>query len=409
MRLDMNEILLPVEKAGLRFRNPFIVASGPASKDVSQLVEAERTGWGGASIKLAFDPEPYINPPPRYRWLREANLHIFSLETRLDFEDGLRLIEEGRKRTRELIIFANIAYVGEEGLEGWARMARSFEQAGAHIIELNLCCPNMSFNLEMVHGREDGGPSSGATVGVDKEMVSLITGAVKESVRIPVFAKLTPEGGKIGEVARSAVEAGAEGVCGTASRLVVPPIDINEPCQGPYRLTRGTSLACVSGPWVKPLALRDVLEMRRSVGAEPVVVGTGGIFKFQDAVEMFMVGADLVGICTAVMLHGFELLQKIAGGVKEYLRERGKGSLSEIRDEALHHIKPVTELMPVEGYAKVVKERCTGCGLCGRIAHCCAIEMRDGKAFVHREKCLGCSTCLDICPKNAIKLVRIRR
>lgn len=58
------DILMPQELAGLQFSNPFIVASGPASKNVDQIVAAEKAGWGGVSIKLTIDPYPYINPPP---------------------------------------------------------------------------------------------------------------------------------------------------------------------------------------------------------------------------------------------------------------------------------------------------------------------------------------------------------
>ena len=403
------EPLISLEKAGLSFRNPFIIASGPASKTVEQLEEAERAGWGGVSIKLTFDPEPYINPLPRYRWLSRPGIHIFSLEARLNIEQGLRLVEEGRRRTRELIIFANITYVGEKGVEGWAEMAKRFEEAGAHAIELNFCCPNMSFNLDMIGEAETERPSTGASLGLNERAVFLITREVKRSVKIPVFAKLTPEGGNIGEIAKIAVDAGADGVCGTANRLGVPPIDIYHPQRNVYRLVEGNSLGCMSGPWIKPLALRDVLQMRNAVGPEPVVVGTGGVEAFQDAIEMAMVGADLIGICTAVMLKGYGILSEMVKGVKRYLQERGKTSFLQIRDEALPHFKPVTELKLIPGYARVMEERCVGCGRCETIAHCYAIEMRDGKAVVDREKCLGCSTCVDICPRNAVEMVMYGR
>ena len=55
------ELLIPVEAAGIKFRNPFIVGSGPATKNTEQLIHAEKAGWGGVSIKLTMDPEPYIN------------------------------------------------------------------------------------------------------------------------------------------------------------------------------------------------------------------------------------------------------------------------------------------------------------------------------------------------------------
>ncbi|HIE50490.1 MAG TPA: hypothetical protein EYP85_01915 [Armatimonadetes bacterium] len=407
MKRDAEDLLMPVEKAGLLFRNPFIIASGPASKTVEQIQQAEQAGWGGLSIKLTFDPEPYINPAPRYRWLAEEGIHIFSLETRLNLQQGLRLVEAGRKGTKEIVILANITYVGEKGLSGWAEMAKQFEEAGAHAIELNFCCPNMSFNLDAIGETQRSTPSTGASLGVSEPVVFAITKAVKESVHLPVFAKLTPEGGNIGEVAQSAIDAGADGVCTTANRLGVPALNIYHPQRSIYRLQEGTSLGCISGPWLKPLALKDVLQMRKTIGPDPVIIGTGGVHTFREAVEMALVGADLIGVCTAVMLKGFGVLSEMVKGIKKYLRETGRNSFSEIRDGALPYFKPVTELILIPGQAEVREEKCVGCGRCVVIAHCEALEMAGEKAVVRKEKCLGCSTCVDVCPKGAIAMVSL--
>ncbi|MGQ9631532.1 MAG: 4Fe-4S binding protein [bacterium] len=403
--MSNEDILLPVERAGLMFRNPFIVASGPASKNIDQIVRAEGSGWGGISIKLTFDPEPYISRNPRYLWLRDRGIHIFTLETRLKLDEGLRLVEEGRRRTQEIVIFANITYSGEGGPWGWVNMARKFESAGAHAIELNFCCPNMSFNLDAMGGGDGSRPSSGASLGSNPEVVRSIAGAVKGGVGIPVFAKLTPEAGNIGDVARAAISAGADGVCGTGNRLGVPPIDIYHPERTAYRLQGGTSLGCISGPWLKPLALRDVLQMRRALGPEPTIVGTGGVRNFRDAVEMAMVGADLIGICTEVMLRGFDILHRIVRDTKKYLSEVGKDSFAEIRDLAIPGFKTAEELIVLPGRARVIGELCNGCGACARIAHCRAIELINEKAVVDAERCIACSTCVDICPRDAIEMV----
>ena len=400
-----NDVLIPVEKAGLSFRNPFIIASGPASKTISQIQKAERSGWGGVSIKLTIEPEPYINRNPRYSWLDESGIHIFTLESRLNLQQGLRLVAAGRQKTKELILFANITYTGEKGLQGWADMAKKFEDAGAHAIEINFCCPNMSFNLDAIGKTKAGRPATGASLGSNPEVEAAITKAIKECVHVPVFAKLTPEAGNIGEVALAAVDAGADGVCGTANRLGVPPIDIYHPEKSLYRLQEGTSLGCISGPWLKPLALRDVLQMRQAIGEEATIIGTGGVQNFEDAVEMALVGADLIGICTAVMTKGFDILPALVKDVKKYLRETGRDSFSEIRDRALPYFMSAAELTLIPGYALVMDEKCVGCKLCAKIGHCCAIEIIEKKAVIKREECLGCSTCVDVCPKNAIEMV----
>jgi len=401
------DILMPIEVAGVEFRNPFHIASGPASKLPEQLVKAQECGWAGASIKLAFDPAPYINLKPRYGWFKDLGYLSFSAETRLNIEEGLRLIEEGRRKTKDFILLANITYSGDKGLEGWANMAKRFEAAGAHIIELNMCCPNMSFNLAVSGEIVEGEPLSGASLGMDEKAVSTIIKEVKKAVSIPVFVKLTPEGGRIAQVAKASFEAGADAVVSVANRLGVPPINIRDPKKSVYNLQKEPSMSCFSGPWIKPLALRDVYEIRKLVGPEYVIVGTGGITTFEDAVEMSMVGADLIGICTAVMVNGFGFLEELMKKLKIYLNEMGYNSLRDVRDILVESIAPSSELTIYEGIAVVDRDRCNGCGRCLNVGHCMAIELIEKKAHIDVDKCLGCGICTFLCPRDAISMVRV--
>jgi len=273
---------LAVHICDMKFRNPFIVASGPTVKWKEQLVLAEESGWAGASLKLAFEPEPYISLPPRYRWFGKEKYHAFTAEKRLTFEQCLKLLEDGRKATRNLVLFANITYVGDKpGVTGWEDMARKAESAGAHAIELNMCCPNMSFNVAL--SEEARTEQTGASMGQNAAVVSMIVEAVKQAVKIPVFVKITPEGGRLADVAKACYDKGADCVCSVANRLAIADFDIEQVNQGPYRLQDEPTLACFSGPWIKPLALRDVFEIRRKAGPQPFIMGTGGIAGPQDA------------------------------------------------------------------------------------------------------------------------------
>jgi len=201
----------PVTIGNVRFRNPFYISSGPTTRNIRQLMKAEECGWAGASIKLVIDPAPYINREPRYGWFAQQGIFSFTAEKRLTPDQGLRLVEEGRKKTSELVILANITYAGDKGVEeGWGALAKRFEDAGAHVIELNMCCPNMSFNVEVSGRPHEGGPKTGASLGQDAEAVGHITRVVREMVDIPVFVKLTPEGGKIAQVAYTIEPEGCE-------------------------------------------------------------------------------------------------------------------------------------------------------------------------------------------------------
>ena len=125
------ELYLPVEVGGVRFKNPFYVASGPTTKSVKQLKRIEETGWAAASIKLTIDPAPYINRVPRYAIFNDRNALCFTAEKRLKFQEGLKLIDDAKKVLKELILFANITYAGDKGVDGWVNMARKFEEVGA--------------------------------------------------------------------------------------------------------------------------------------------------------------------------------------------------------------------------------------------------------------------------------------
>jgi len=356
------------EVAGLTFRNPFVVASGPATKHITQLVEAERCGWGGASLKLALEPQPYINLEPRYRWWKQEQYLAFSAEKRLTLEEGLRLTEQARSQTKELIILANIAYTGEKGMDGWIDLARRFVEAGAHAVELNMCCPNMSFNLK-VSGEKERTAQSGASLGQNARIVGMATRIIADAVDVPVFVKLTPEGGRIAEVAQACFENAASVVGTTANRLAIPEFDIHNPSGGPFPFQLEPSVACFSGGWVKPLALRDIFEIRKRVGPNGCILGTGGVSNYADAVQMMMCGADMIGICTEVMLHGFGILSEVLANIEKFMAQHGYQSYRDFRDLAVEAIAPADKLTLEEVYAQVDPAWCDGCGRCMRIGH----------------------------------------
>jgi dihydroorotate dehydrogenase/NAD-dependent dihydropyrimidine dehydrogenase PreA subunit len=396
---------LPVKIGNVELRNPFIVASGPTAKRIDQLELAEKCGWGAASIKQTFNPVPYINYQPRYRWLKKEKLHTFTAEYRLDMESGLRLVEAARKKIKKMVIIANYSYVKGD-VEGWQDAARRFESAGAQILELNFCCPNMSFNVDISErANKENRPSSGASMGQDEDSVRLVLEKTREVTSIPLIAKITPEGGRIAEVSRVAYESGAAAVCSVANRLGIPPIDIRDYKKPIYNLQGENTMGCLSGPWIKPLALRDVFEIRKLVGPGPHINGTGGVASMEDAVEMMMCGADSIGLCTQTMIAGFGFLEKWMKSLKEYMKEMDFQTVRDIRDLLIQEIKSAADLTVWAGYAQVDPEKCSSCGLCVEIGHCNAILLTDESATIDSQLCQGCSTCIDICPKKAITMV----
>ena len=342
---------MPVEVAGVRFRNPFFVSSGPTTFMLQQLIKAAESGFAGASCKLSFDPPPYINRKPRYGWDKDQHLLYFSAEKRLDLDEALRLIEAARKQIDNFVLFSNFTY-SDPGLEGWVNMARKFEEAGAHINELNMCCPNMSFNVELARDEGVETHSTGASLGQQEKAIVAIIQAIKEETTIPICVKITPEGGRQHIVARACIDAGADMVCGVANRLALPAIRIDEPGKSTINLQEEQSMYCMNSYWIKPLALRDVYMMRKTLGPEPAILGTGGITTWRDGVEMMMSGADLVGICSATIIYGLGFFPEFFRGFRQYVEANKYDSPLDMRDKVFHAVTSAPELTIYEGYTR---------------------------------------------------------
>jgi len=353
---------IPVTVAGVKFRNPFYVSSGPTTMTIEQLEKIDECGWGGASLKLTIDPEPYINRRPRYGYYPDKNFLVFTAEKRLLLKELLKLIEKGRKRAPNLVLFSNITYSGDKGIDGWVKMAKRCERAGAHINELNMCCPNMSFNVELT-GDDKGGPKTGASLGQNTDAVSAIVKAIKQETNIPLFVKLTAEGAQQSRVAKAVLAAGADAVGGNANRLGVPPVNLDAPTKSMYFLQEEIGMACMNGPWLKPLALRDVYQMRKIVGKKANLTATGGVTVWQDAVEMMMCGADLVGICANTVVSGFGFMPEFIHGFKQYMKEKGYKKPRDMRDILVPAITSAPDLTIYPGNAQIkepnLKAPCT--------------------------------------------------
>ena len=354
MKKAIRDPRLAVTIAGVTFRNPFFLSSGPTTASADQLERASQLGWSGASIKLAFDPPPYINREPRYQYYDPLAYLSFTAEKRLDLEQAIALVRESLTRVdQDFVIMANYSYTGEKGVEGWVHMAREFEAAGSHILELNMGCPNMSFNVALTGEAHEDGPVSGASLGMVPHLVHEIVNATVAAVSIPCFVKLSPEGAKLGESAKAAYDAGAVAVGSNANRLAIPPIDIWNPKQAIYHLQKEVSLSCMSGPWAKPLALRDVYEIRKRNGPKVRTTATGGVETWQDAVEMAFLGADLVGICTGVLVHGYDMVVPLVEGVVRYLDRMGYPDWESLRDLLVEEITSADRLTLYPGHAAI--------------------------------------------------------
>lgn len=354
MEQIISELNIPVTLGGVLLKNPFYVASGPTTKSVRQLKRIEETGWAAASIKLSIDPAPYINRRPRYSLFDDRNALAFTAEKRLTFEQGLKLIRDAKQVLTDLKLMANITYAGDAGVEGWVNMAVRFEEAGADFIELNMCCPNMSYNLETTGGKNTApARQTGASMGQNADVSSGIVSAIKRAVKIPVIAKLTPEGGHIAQVAEALFAAGADAVGGTGNRLGIPKIDLEYPASATFPLQKEISMGCYSSGWLKPLAQRDIYEIRKTCGNERVITATGGVANWKDAVEMILCGGSLIGICSETLISGYDIVRPMIRGLKDYMDQHGYETLDQMRSKIVSEVKSASDVTLYDGFARI--------------------------------------------------------
>ena len=174
---------------------------------------------------------------------------------------------------------------------------------------------------------------------------------------MPLFVKLTPEGGRIASVARACFEAGATAVGGTANRLAIHHVDLDNPTRSPISLQDEISMQCMCSTWVHPLGLRDVYEIRKLNGPHVTITGVGGVRDWKSAAEMFLCGANLVGICAETLISGFNFLPQLVIELKEWLAKHEYVSTEALTNTIPPSIKTAPEVTLYAGHARVLDSK----------------------------------------------------
>ena len=195
---------------------------------------------------------------------------------------------------------------------GFARLAAEADESGADFLELNLSCPNVMDEF-------------GVPLAASEKTVAEIIEAVKVETKLPVIAKLSPNVTSFTRIAAAAAEAGADALC--MINTLGPGMEIDIEAARPVLFNVSGGL---SGPCIKPVALRLVYETRKA-GVGIPVIGMGGITSGEDAVQMLMAGADLVGVGTAVYYRGAEVFGKINEEIRSFLKRKDLHSIKDIK------------------------------------------------------------------------------
>ncbi|HEY8487538.1 MAG TPA: dihydroorotate dehydrogenase [Thermaerobacter sp.] len=266
---------LAVRLGPLTLKNPIVTAAGTFGygREAAAFYPLDRLG--AVTVKgLSLEPWPG-NPPPRAVETPAGMLNAIGLQN-----PGVdRFVQHDLPWLRrfDVPVIANV--VGKTA-EEYVAVARRLDAAGVDALELNLSCPNVK--------------AGGLEFGRDPQVAARLVQAVRRVTRRPLLVKLSPEGGRLLEVAAAVVEAGADGLS-LINTLKGASVDVE--AERPALATVGGGL---SGPAIRPVAVYWIWEVYRSLRVP--ILGMGGVTSGRDAAELMLAGAAAVAVGTAALV-----------------------------------------------------------------------------------------------------------
>jgi len=293
---------LATEIAGLKLANPTMLASGILGYTGLSLKSIIEAG-AGAVVTKSMGLEPRTGyPNPTVVQTDCGLLNAMGLPN-----PGISHFKEEMKEIKSTGVPTILSIYGYSS-EEFAKVAETAVKMGADALELNVSCPHVK--------------KAGAEIGCDPLLLTEIVKEVKKKVDKPVIVKLTPNVANIGEIAKAAEKAGADAI--TAINTV-KAMNIEIETGRPLLANKFGGL---SGPAIKPIAVRCVYDVYRSVDVS--VIGCGGITSWQDAVEFMLAGASAVQIGTAIAFKGVSVFSSVAKGIDTYLNRKGFKNAKEL-------------------------------------------------------------------------------
>ncbi len=291
----------------LKLANPVLLASGTCGygAELSDLLDLDTVG--GIVVKgISLEPREG-NPAPRITETPCGLLNAIGLEN-----VGLDAFLSGKLPWLSMIDAAVVVNILGNSVSDYAVIARELDGvSGVDALEVNISCPNVK--------------EGGAAFGTDPVSAARVTEAVRAATSLPVIVKLSPNVTDITIIARAVESAGADAVS-LVNTLLGMKIDIFR-----RRPLLANTFGGLSGPAIRPVALRMVWQTVRSVRIP--VVGIGGISTWQDAVEFLMAGACAVQVGTATLVKP-SVSQEIVCGISEFMKQHEMKSIDQFRIES---------------------------------------------------------------------------
>ena len=385
--------------AGIPSPNPFWLASAPPTDKAYNVHRAFEAGWGGVVWKtLGEEGPPIVNVNgPRYGALltpdrKMLGFNNIELITDRPLQVNLQEIRDVKRNWPDRAMVVSLMVPCTEA--AWKAILPQVEDTGCDGIELNFGCP---------HGMSERG--MGAAVGQVPEYIEMVTRWCKQTSRLPVIVKLTPNITDVRLPAAAAQRGGADAVSLINTLNSIMGVDPATLTMSPATGGMG-SHGGYCGPAVKPISLAMVAEIGRAPATAGLPIsGIGGIGTWRDALDYIALGAGNVQVCTAAMVYGFKIVQEMADGLAEYMDSMGFASIEDFRGRALPSVTD-WQYLNLNAISKAVIDqgKCIACGrchiACEDTSHQAITAAKNGQRHfeVIDDACVGCNLCVTVCP-----------
>ncbi len=388
---------LSVEVAGVKFKNPFTLASAEPTENFDKMKRAIDAGAGAMVAKsysslpemktqtdiakfvfLGNDRRPaYGNDIPKFFTAFSRTGMIQMPED--DWMEELVKTEEYASR-HDAVIIGSVA--GQPTIEETVRLAKKMEKTGVKMMEVDLGCPQVEQMVE-----------KGALLKQKEEYFDRAK-ALVEALSIPLIVKLSPQQQDLVETTRGVREVGAAAVtCHNRFLGFMPDPDTAKPVIWTF--------GGVGGPWMVPIALRWVAKTYLAMPDYPIL-GSSGPCDWEDMVRFHMSGASLVEFCSIIMARGYSVIKPIIDGLNSFLDRKGYKGVRDIIGIAARAAPTYQELYNMPDYNEksvIDPDLCIRCGKCSEVCWYDAIVTDDeGLASSIEANCKGCHNCMDVCP-----------
>jgi len=299
----MNNPNMRINIAGVDFKNPVMTASGTfgSGKEYSEYMDLNKLG---AIVVKGVSIRPWKgNQSPRISETYGGMLNSVGLQNpgvESFIKEDLSFLKQYDTK-----VIVNIA---GKTVEEYCEVAERLRDTDIDMIELNISCPNVK--------------EGGVSFGTDPFMAEYVTREVKKVAKQPLIVKLTPNVTDIVSIAKGAVAGGADALS-LINTLLGMAIDINK-----RKPILSNIVGGLSGPAIKPVAIRMVHEVSKAVDIP--IIGMGGIMNGEDAIEFILAGATGVAVGMANFTNPTATID-VLDGIEEYMKKYGFNSIDEIK------------------------------------------------------------------------------